>query len=69
MVYYWFVIREEWEGKMSMNLMNKLDMIGFDNKKDLFILVGDLVDCGVENVECLELIIFFWFRVVCGNYE
>jgi len=52
-----------------MNLMNKLDMIGFDNKKDLFILVGDLVDCGVENVECLELIIFFWFRVVCGNYE
>jgi len=21
MVYYWFVIREEWEGKMSMNLV------------------------------------------------
>lgn len=51
------------------NLMNKLDTIGFDNKKDLFISVGDLVDRGVENVECLELIIFFWFRVVRGNYE
>lgn len=49
--------------------MNKLDTIGFDNKKDLFISVGDLVDRGVENVECLELIIFFWFRVVRGNYE
>lgn len=40
------------------NLMNKLDTIGFDNKKDLLISVGDLVDRGTENVECLELITF-----------
>lgn len=40
------------------NLMNKLDTIGFDNKKDLLISVGDLVDRGAENVECLELITF-----------
>ncbi len=33
------------------NLMNKLDTIGFDNKKDLLISVGDLVDRGAENVE------------------
>ncbi len=31
------------------NLMNKLDTIGFDNKKDLLISVGDLVDRGAEN--------------------
>ncbi|WP_432277365.1 metallophosphoesterase, partial [Klenkia sesuvii] len=48
------------------NLMNKLDTIGFDNKKDLLISVGDLVDRGAENVECLELITFPWFRAVRG---
>jgi serine/threonine protein phosphatase 1 len=51
------------------NLMNKLDTIGFDNKKDLLISVGDLVDRGAENVECLELITFPWFRAVRGNHE
>lgn len=49
--------------------MNKLDTIGFDNKKDLLISVGDLVDRGAENVECLELITFPWFRAVRGNHE
>ncbi len=51
------------------NLMNKLDTIGFDNEKDLLISVGDLVDRGAENVECLELITFPWFRAVRGNHE
>ncbi len=51
------------------NLMNKLDTIGFDTKKDLLISVGDLVDRGAENVECLELITFPWFRAVRGNHE
>ncbi|MEI9179479.1 metallophosphoesterase, partial [Pseudomonas aeruginosa] len=68
-VYYRFATREEREGKMSTNLMNKLDTIGFDNKKDLLISVGDLVDRGAENVECLELITFPWFRAVRGNHE
>lgn len=51
------------------NLMKKLETIGFDTKKDLLISVGDLVDRGTENVECLELITFPWFRAVRGNHE
>ncbi|GDG88624.1 serine/threonine-specific protein phosphatase 1 [Escherichia coli] len=51
------------------NLMKKLETIGFDTKKDLLISVGDLVDRGAENVECLELITFPWFRAVRGNHE
>ncbi|EHV10027.1 phosphatase 1 [Escherichia coli DEC4E] len=47
----------------------KLETIGFDTKKDLLISVGDLVDRGTENVECLELITFPWFRAVRGNHE
>ncbi len=49
--------------------MKKLETIGFDTKKDLLISVGDLVDRGTENVECLELITFPWFRAVRGNHE
>ncbi|HAM5294868.1 TPA: serine/threonine protein phosphatase, partial [Escherichia coli] len=47
----------------------KLETIGFDTKKDLLISVGDLVDRGTENVECLELITFPLFRAVRGNHE
>lgn len=50
-------------------LMNKLDEIGFDTTQDLLISVGDLVDRGTENVECMELITFPWFRAVRGNHE
>lgn len=50
-------------------LMNKLDEIGFDTTKDLLISVGDLIDRGSENVECMELITFPWFRAVRGNHE
>lgn len=50
-------------------LMNKLDEIGFDATQDLLISVGDLVDRGSENVECMELITFPWFRAVRGNHE
>ncbi|EHB0602550.1 serine/threonine protein phosphatase [Salmonella enterica subsp. enterica serovar Typhimurium] len=51
------------------NLMGKLDVLKFDPAQDLLISVGDLVDRGTENVECLELITMPWFRAVRGNHE
>lgn len=50
-------------------LMNELDKVSFDPSCDLLISVGDLVDRGTENVECLELITMPWFRAVLGNHE
>ena len=50
-------------------LMNELDKISFDPARDLLISVGDLVDRGAENVECLELLQMPWFRAVRGNHE
>lgn len=50
-------------------LMNELDKVSFDPARDLLISVGDLVDRGAENVECLDLIIMPWFRSVRGNHE
>lgn len=51
------------------NLMNRLDAVGFDPAQDLLVSVGDLIDRGAENVECLELICMPWFRAVRGNHE
>lgn len=51
------------------NLMNRLDDIGFDPEQDLLVSVGDLIDRGTENVECLDLINQPWFRAVRGNHE
>ncbi|HFJ2986586.1 TPA: metallophosphoesterase [Klebsiella pneumoniae] len=51
------------------NLMNRLDEVGFDPAQDLLISVGDLIDRGTENVECLDLINQPWFRAVRGNHE
>jgi serine/threonine protein phosphatase 1 len=50
-------------------LMNKLDEIRFDTTQDLLISVGDLIDRGKENIECLDLINFPWFKAVRGNHE
>ena len=50
-------------------LMNELEKVSFDPAHDLLISVGDLVDRGAENVECLELITMPWFRAVRGNHE
>lgn len=50
-------------------LMNELEKVSFDPACDLLISVGDLVDRGAENVECLDLITMPWFRAVCGNHE
>ncbi|WP_313487901.1 metallophosphoesterase [Pseudescherichia sp.] len=51
------------------NLINQLENIGFEADKDLLISVGDLIDRGAENVECLDLINQPWFRAVRGNHE
>lgn len=50
-------------------LSNKLQQIDFDKEKDLLISVGDLIDRGDQNVECLDLINEKWFRAVRGNHE
>ncbi|MBJ9837876.1 metallophosphoesterase [Citrobacter portucalensis] len=50
-------------------LMNELEKVSFDPACDLLISVGDLVDRGAENVECLDLITMPWFRAVRGNHE
>ncbi|MDQ9210542.1 metallophosphoesterase [Escherichia marmotae] len=50
-------------------LMNELHRVDFDPTQDLLISVGDLIDRGTENVECLELLQMPWFRSVMGNHE
>ncbi|KLN96185.1 metallophosphoesterase [Moellerella wisconsensis] len=50
-------------------LNDKLQQIDFDKEKDLLISVGDLIDRGDRNVECLDLINEKWFRAVRGNHE
>lgn len=50
-------------------LMGELDKVKFDPARDLLISVGDMVDRGAENVECLDLINQPWFRAVRGNHE
>lgn len=51
------------------NLMAQLGKVDFDPAQDLLISVGDLIDRGTENVECLDLITQPWFRAVRGNHE
>lgn len=50
-------------------LMNKLKEAEFDFKKDLLVAVGDLIDRGTQNLECLQLINETWFKTVRGNHE
>lgn len=50
-------------------LMSELHRVDFDPAQDLLISVGDLIDRGTENVECLELLQMPWFRAVVGNHE
>lgn len=50
-------------------LMTKLTEIGFDFENDLLVAVGDLVDRGVQNLECVELLSKPWFTSVRGNHE
>lgn len=50
-------------------LMNKLKSIDFDFDNDLLVAVGDLVDRGAENIQCVELLSKRWFTSVRGNHE
>ncbi|WP_270385632.1 metallophosphoesterase [Acinetobacter guillouiae] len=50
-------------------LMNRLNEIGFDFENDLLVAVGDLVDRGIQNIECVSLIDEPWFTSVKGNHE
>lgn len=50
-------------------LMAKLEHIGFDFEKDLLVSVGDLIDRGSQNVECINLLDKEWFTAVKGNHE
>lgn len=50
-------------------LMNRLNEIGFDFDNDLLVAVGDLVDRGTQNQECVNLIDQPWFTSVKGNHE
>lgn len=46
-----------------------LEHIKFDKTRDRLISVGDLVDRGPQNEECLDLINQDWFFAVKGNHE
>ena len=50
-------------------LMSRLKEIGFDFENDLLVAVGDLVDRGTQNIECIELLSKPWFTSVRGNHE
>lgn len=50
-------------------LMTRLDEIGFNFEDDLLIAVGDLIDRGTQNIECIGLLKKPWFKSVRGNHE
>lgn len=50
-------------------LMNLLKEIGFDFENDLLVAVGDLVDRGIQNNQCVDLLENDWFTSVRGNHE
>lgn len=50
-------------------LLSKLARQRFDRAADLLISVGDLIDRGAQNLQCLELLEQPWFCAVRGNHE
>lgn len=50
-------------------LMDTLTQVGFDFENDLLVAVGDLVDRGPQNIECVELLDQPWFTSIRGNHE
>ena len=51
------------------NVMLKLKEISFDFENDRLISCGDIIDRGLENLECLVLLDESWFHMVRGNHE
>jgi serine/threonine protein phosphatase 1 len=51
------------------HLMEGLERVGFNFDTDRLFAVGDLIDRGHENMECLYLIDEPWFYTVVGNHE
>ena len=51
------------------HLMAALTAIGFDYEVDRLFSVGDLIDRGSQNAECLHLLTEDWFFAVRGNHE
>jgi serine/threonine protein phosphatase 1 len=49
--------------------MRQLDRLQFDDKKDIVISSGDLIDRGDENLNCLRLVQQPWFHCVVANHE
>lgn len=43
--------------------------VSFDKSKDRLISVGDLIDRGPDNIECVDLMYQPWFYTVIGNHE
>lgn len=50
-------------------LLAKLARRQFDDKHDLLVSVGDLIDRGAQSLECLQLLEQPWFCAVRGNHE
>lgn len=50
-------------------LMAQLTAQNFDERCDLLIAVGDLIDRGPDSAECLALLGAPWFTSVLGNHE
>lgn len=50
-------------------LMEGLEKVDFDFKKDRLIAVGDLIDRGKENMEVLRILFQPWFFAIVGNHE
>lgn len=50
-------------------LMAELEKVEFNKETDLLISVGDLIDRGKQNLECLQLLREKWFANVQGNHD
>lgn len=50
-------------------LSKALEHINFDTSRDRLFSVGDMVDRGPQNMECLSLLYEPWFYAVKGNHE